>query len=65
MECDDETGNSVQIESEKAPAITTMIQLLPTMKKICPELDKYSDQVTDITVHENSYPSMHNHQISY
>ncbi|NDK99460.1 hypothetical protein [Photorhabdus bodei] len=32
-------------------------KLLPTIRKMCPGLDKYADQFTDITVYENSYPS--------
>ncbi|MCC8420907.1 hypothetical protein [Photorhabdus thracensis] len=63
--CGDETENSVQIESEKAPVPVFSIatddpainQLLPTIRKMCPGLDKYADQFTDITVYENSYPS--------
>ncbi|WP_052760868.1 MULTISPECIES: hypothetical protein [Photorhabdus] len=63
--CGDETENSVQIESEKAPAPVFSIatddpainQLLPTIRKMCPGLDKYADQFTDITVYENSYLS--------
>ncbi|MCT8349584.1 hypothetical protein LGZ99_20885 [Photorhabdus temperata] len=63
--CGDETENSVQIEPEKSPASVfsiatddpTINQLLPTIRKMCPGLDKYADQFTDVTVYENSYPS--------